>query len=149
MVSSRSFGMYLLFAFILSGLTSCAKDEAPGRFSIAFDWGEAGPPEAEAWPDGLWLWGRVEKRTGEDKTQWARLAESGLAPYDFTNGAALSLSAVPNGSDLVVVIEFVDESSKTALPVYFGGIRALYPGSGKGCSGFRFLASDRHAVGNK
>ncbi len=101
-------------------LASCDRSTSSGTFSLSFDWGEDGPPQAETYPEGLWVWGRVEKRDSDSQENWTRIGESPLVSFNFDGQTSLDLADIPNEDNLVIVVELSQEKSKEGLVEYFG-----------------------------
>ncbi len=97
--------IYLIFIPVL--LLSCAEGMDPGTFSIIFEW-EDPPPENTT---ELGIWGRVER-------DGLQIAESEVVSY--RDGINLDFGDVPNGEQLVVVIEVKEGLEKSSRAMYFG-----------------------------
>ena len=107
----------LVFALAcLWGLAGCA--DSPGRISVDFEW-EGGAPS-----ESLWLFARIEERAGDLDKVGNPLSFADEQEWQPGQRLQLSFDAVPNGSNLVVVVEArrgPDDRNDRANPVlYFG-----------------------------
>jgi hypothetical protein len=107
--------VFISISVVVASLSGCGGlNDAPGSIAFSLSWEEQ--------PEGVvYIWLRVEERHEGPETSGPTLASAGPAEYEENKSLSLTLDAVPNGKNRVVVVE-VRKGASTELPVLFFGI---------------------------
>jgi formylglycine-generating enzyme required for sulfatase activity len=99
-------------AWVLPVVACAACEGDAGRISVTFTWGDI------AHPEGLWLFGRIDQV--DDGTGGRQQVSEMSDPISYREGVSFQFSDVPNGDNLVLVLEARADENVESLVLYYG-----------------------------